>query len=58
MDSKYLRLQKTITDAFTDAGDEVGKSRMDNKKNFWNLFKNNNKDIRKTPKTSLWCFYC
>ena len=33
MDSKYLRLQKTITDAFTDAGDEVGKSRMD-KKNF------------------------
>ena len=34
MDSKYLRLKKTITDAFTDAGDEVGKSRMDNKKNF------------------------
>ena len=44
MGSKYLRYtKKTMTDAYTDVGDEVGKSKMGNKNNVKSLFKNNNK---------------
>ena len=53
MDSKYLRYtKKTMTDAYTDVGDDVGKSKMGNKNNVKSLFKNNNKGT--TPERRQW----
>ena len=53
MDSKYLRYtKKTMTDAYTNVRNEVGKSKMGNNKNVKSLFKINNKGT--TPERRQW----